>query len=56
MKIVVDIDEKQFGSSISKETGRTIAQDIIDRYCNVEYYNQEELKQIANNEFEGHSH
>jgi len=55
MKVTVDIDEKQFGG-ISQETGQVIAQDIIDRYCGIEYYNQEELEQIANGEFVGYSH
>lgn len=56
MKVMIDIDEKQFGKNISRETGQVIAQDIIDRYCNVEYYNQEELEEIANGGFEGYSH
>ena len=56
MKVMVDVEEKQFGDSISQETGQIIAQDIIDRYCNTEYYNMEELEQIANGEFAGYSH
>ena len=51
MKVIVDVDEKEFGKGITKETMTNVAQDIVNRYCNVEYYDMEELEAISNNSF-----
>lgn len=51
MMVQVDVDEKEFGVKITINTMEDVAQDIINRYCNVEYYNTEELERIAKNEF-----
>lgn len=51
MIVKVDVDEKEFGENISEGTMTDVAQDIIDRYCNSQYYNIEELEKIANNTF-----
>lgn len=51
MKVMVDIDEKQFGKNVERKTIKNVAQDIIDRYCGVEYYDEDDLRLIARNEF-----
>lgn len=51
MIVEVDVDVAQFGEDIEKETIKDVAQDIIDRYCNVNYYNLDELRLIVNNQF-----
>lgn len=51
MKVIVDVDIGQFGKEVLPTTIQDVAQDIINRYCNVEYYNTEELERIAKNQF-----
>lgn len=51
MIVQVDVDIQQFGKEVLPATIQDVAQDIINRYCNVEYYNTKELERIAKNQF-----
>jgi len=51
MKVLVEVDKNQFGKDVLPSTITEVAQDIINRYCNTEYYDIEELEEIARNEF-----
>lgn len=48
---IIEIEKSEFGPNTTVETMNKVRENILNRYCNPEYFSPEELELISNNEF-----